>query len=66
MMTLVMAAASTSATPVPFAGLENTDGVLGYLSKRLQMRDCGLFCRPRSHDPLLAIWLDGFNPIGAA
>jgi hypothetical protein len=30
------------------------------------MRDCGLFGRPRSHDPLLAIWLDGFNPIGAA
>jgi hypothetical protein len=40
-------------------------GAFGYLSQRLQMRDCGLFGRPRSHDPLLAIWLDGFNPIGA-
>jgi hypothetical protein len=59
-------AASTSATPVLFAGMENTDRAFGYLSKRLQMRDCGLFGRPRSHDPLLAIWLDGFNPIGAA
>ena len=58
--------ASTSAAPVLFAGLESTAGAFGYLSKRLQMRDCGLFGRPRSHDPLLAIWLDGFNPIGAA
>ena len=46
--------------------MESTAGAFGYLSKRLQMRDCGLFGRPRSHDPLLAIWLDGFNPIGAA
>jgi hypothetical protein len=30
---------------------------VGYLPKRLQMRDSGLFGRPRSHDPLLAIWL---------
>ena len=57
---------STSASPVLFAGMENTDGAFGYLSKRLQMRDCGLFGRPCSHDPLLAIWLDGFDPIGAA
>jgi hypothetical protein len=57
--------ASTSATPNLFAGLESTDGAFGYLSKRLQVRDCGLFGRPRSHDPHLAIWLDGFNPIGA-
>ena len=46
--------------------MESTAGAFGYLSQRLQMRDCGLFGRPRSHDPLLAIWLDGFNPIGAA
>ena len=45
--------------------MENTDGAFGYLSQRLHMRDCGLFGRPRSHNPLLAIWLDGFDPIGA-
>ena len=57
---------STLVAPVPFAGLESMAGAFGYHSKGLQMRDCGLFGRPRSHDPLLAIWLDGFNPIGAA
>jgi hypothetical protein len=38
----------------------------GYLPKRLEMRDSGLFGRPRSHDPLLTIWMDGFDPIGVA
>jgi hypothetical protein len=59
-------AASTSAAPVLFAGMKVMAGAFGYLSQRLQMRDCGLFGWPRSHDPSLAIWLDGFNPIGAA
>jgi len=59
-------AASTSAAPVLFAGMESTAGAFGYLPKRLQMRDCGLFGRPHSHDPRLSIWLDGLNPIGAA
>jgi hypothetical protein len=58
--------ASTSAAPVPFAGLNGTAGAFGYLPKCLQMRDSGLFGLPRSHNPRLAIWLDRFHPIGAA
>ena len=56
----------TSTAPVLFAGMESWAGAFHFLSKRLQMRDCGLFGRPRSHEPLLAIWLDAFNPIGAS
>ena len=59
-------AASTSAAPVPFAGLNGTAGAFGYLPQCLEMRDSGLLGRPRSNDPFLAIWLDGFNPIGTA
>jgi len=63
---LVMAAASTSAAPIPFARMESNAEAFGYLPKRLEVRDCGLFGRPRPHDPLLAIGLDGLNPIGVA
>jgi len=61
-----MAAASTSAAPIPFARMESNAEAFGYLPKRLEVRDCGLFGRPRPHDPLLAIGLDRFDPIGVA
>jgi hypothetical protein len=59
-------ATSTSAAPVPFAGLESNANAFGYLPQCLEMRDSGLLGRPRSNDAFLAIWLDGFNPIGMA
>jgi hypothetical protein len=38
-------AASTSAAPILFAGLESMAGAFGYLPKRLQVRDSRLFAR---------------------
>jgi hypothetical protein len=59
-------AASISATPILFAGLASNAESFGHLLKRLEVRDSGLFGRPRSHDLRLAIWLDGFDPISVA
>jgi hypothetical protein len=58
--------APISAAPILFARVESNAEALGDLLKRPEVRDCGLFGRPRSHDPRLAIWLDGFDPISVA